>query len=163
MGILDKVGALLPWRSERREPQPALAESLALREDLDRWLQRLMDGPPDSRTLGGPAWMPSVDVTEADDKLIVTVEVPGLERDDLDLGITPEGLIIRGEKREEREDTRKDYRLLERRYGGFVRTVPLPPGLALERAEARVKRGVLTVTIPKAPERTGTRHIPIKT
>ncbi len=54
MGILDKVGALLPWRSERREPQPALAESLALREDLDRWLQRLMDGPPDSRTLGGP-------------------------------------------------------------------------------------------------------------
>ena len=73
-----------------------------------------MDGPPDSRTLGGPAWMPSADVTEADDKLVVTVEVPGLERDDLDLGITPEGLIIRGEKREEREDTRKDYRLLER-------------------------------------------------
>jgi len=51
----------------------------------------------------------------------------------------------------------------ERRCGGFVRTVPLPPGLALDRAEARVKRGVLTVTIPKATERPGTRHIPIGT
>jgi HSP20 family molecular chaperone IbpA len=51
----------------------------------------------------------------------------------------------------------------ERRCGGFVRTVPLPPGLALDGAEARVKRGVLTVTIPKATERPGTRHIPIGT
>jgi HSP20 family protein len=71
--------------------------------------------------------MPSADVHEADDELVVTVEVPGLERDDLDLVITPEGLTIRGEKREERR-TRGRTTVSRVPLRGFVRTVPLPPG-----------------------------------
>jgi HSP20 family protein len=70
-------------------------------------------------------------------------------------------LTIRGEKREEKEAKRKGYELVERRYGSFVRSVPLPPGLDLDRAKARVKRGVLTVTIPKAASFAGMRRIPI--
>lgn len=61
------------------------------------------------------------------------------------------------------EDKRKEYHLVESRYGSFVRTVPLPPGLDLDRAQARVKRGVLTVRFPKAAAGPGTRRIPIKT
>jgi HSP20 family protein len=108
-------------------------------------------------------WTPSADVHETDDELVVTVEVPGLDRDDLDLMITPEGLTIRGEKREEKEKKRKDYHLVEYHYGGFVRTVPLPPGLDLDRAEARVKRGVLTIKLPKAAARPGTYRVPVMT
>jgi HSP20 family protein len=99
---------------------------------------------------------------ETDDEVIATMEVPGLDGDDLDVRLSPESLIVRGEKREEKEAKRKGYELVERHYGSFVRSVPLPPGLDLDRADARVKRGVLTVTIPKAATFAGMRRIPIK-
>lgn len=163
MGIVDKVTALLPWRGERREPPPARSDALTLRDDLDRWLQRLVEEPRGFPALSALGWTPPADVHETDDELMVTVEVPGLDRDDLDLVIAPEGLIVRGEKREAREDERKDFYLAECRYGSFVRTVPLPSGLDLDRAEARVRHGVLTVRFPKAAGRSGARRIPIKT
>ena len=162
MGIIDKVAAVLPWRGERQDP--ARAEVLALRNDFDRWLEPFFE---DTRRLfpeiADFAWTPSADVRETDRELIVTAEVPGLDRDDLDLSITPHGLTIRGEKREEAETRRKDYQVVERRYGSFVRTVPLPPGLDLDRADARVKRGVLTVKIPKTAAFSTMRRIPIET
>jgi HSP20 family protein len=163
MGIIDKVTALLPWRGERREPSAGRAEVVALRDDLDRWLERLFGNPQGVPAISELTLTPAVNVHETDDELVVTAEVPGLDREDLDLAITPGGLTIRGEKRAEREDKRKDHHLVEYRYGSFVRTVPLPPGLDLDRAEARVKRGVLTVTFPKAAARPGTRRIPVKT
>jgi HSP20 family protein len=163
MGIIDKVTALLPWRDERHELRPARAQALALRDDFDRWLERLSEDPWGVPGLTDPRWALSADMHETEDALVVTVEVPGLDRDDLDLTITPEGLTIRGEKREEKKDRRKDYHLVESRYGGFFRIVPLPPGLDLDRAEARVKNGVLTVRLPKAGAGSGTRRIPVKT
>ena len=92
---------------------------------------------------------------ETDDELIVSVEVPGFDRDDLDLTLTPEGLAIRGERQAEADD--------EYVYRNFVLTVPLPPGFDLDHAEARVKRGVLTVRFPKTVAATGTRRIPVRT
>jgi HSP20 family protein len=159
MGIIDKVSGLLPWRRERHQTAPMRAEVLALRDDLDRFLERLVDDPFASES----RWPPSADLHETDDEVVVTTEVPGLDRDDLNLTITPEGLTIRGEKREQKEDKRKDFFVGEYRYGSFVRTVPLPPGLDLDRAEARVKNGVLTVRFPKAGARAGMRRILIKT
>jgi HSP20 family protein len=160
MGIIDKVAAVLPWRGERHEPQRA--DVLTLRDDFERWLEPFFD---DTRHLlpvmSDFPWTPSTDMQETDDELMVTMEVPGLDGDDLDLRLTPQGLTIRGEKREAKETKRKGYELVERRYGSFVRSVPLPPGLDLDRAEARVKRGVLTVTIPKAAAFADMRRIPI--
>jgi HSP20 family molecular chaperone IbpA len=155
MGIMDKVSALLPGRSRepsRTSPRP---DALALRDDMDRWLQRLVEDP----------WglLRSADVHETDDAVVVTANVPGLEPDDLTLMLTPDALVIRGEKREEREDTRDETYLAERREGSFAWSIPLPEGVDLERAEARVKNGVLTVRFPKvtasAPP---ARRIPIR-
>jgi HSP20 family protein len=170
MSIIDKVGALLPWRRERHEPTPARAGGLAFREpgglafrdDLDRWLQRLVDEPRGLHGFTSFASTPSVDMHETDDEVVVTVEVPGVSRDDLDLTISSEGLVIRGETREEREDKRRDYRLVQSRYGSFARSVPLPPGLDLDSANARLKDGVLTVRFPKVDTRPGMRRVPIK-
>src|SRR5688572_4278156 len=153
MGVIDKVServtALLPSRRERRDPHhelpPVGAEVLALRDNLDRWLERFFEEPWGFRALGDLQLVPSASVHETDKDVVVTAEVPGLDRADLDLTITPDGLIIRGEKREEREDVRRDFYVSERRYGSFVRTVPLPDGVDIERANARVDRGVLTV------------------
>jgi HSP20 family protein len=160
MGIMDKITALLPRRGERPEPRPAQTDVMALRDGFDRWLQRFLESPWEDRAPGEP---PSVELHETADAVAVTAEVPGLDRDDVSLMLTPQGLVIRGENREKREDKRKDYYLVESRYGSFVRTVPLPPGLDLDHAEADVRNGVLTVRFPKAAGRSGTRRIPIVT
>ncbi len=96
-------------------------------------------------------------------EVTVTVEVPGLDRWQLELTITSDALAIRGEKQEETEDTTSDAYMLERRYGSFARTIPLPEWLDLDRAEARVDRGVLTVRFPKKPDSGRARWIPVGT
>ena len=161
--IADKVTALIPGRRERPETPPVGAEVLALRDNLDRWLQRFFEEPWGLPAAGDPQWMPAADVHETDRELVVTAEVPGLDRHDLDLSITPEALVIRGEKREDRDDAEQDFYVLERRYGGFVRVVPLPPGVDIAKAEARVHHGVLTVRFPKSARNGGPRRIPIRT
>jgi HSP20 family protein len=161
MGILDKVAALLPGRSERREGSSERG-GLAARQDLDRWWP-MRDEPAGSPAVGGLGWIPPADMHETDDEVVVTMEVPGLDREDLNLVMTPGGLIVRGEKRAEREDKRKDFYVTELRYGSFVRTVPLPPGLDVDRAKARVANGVLTVRFPKVADHPGARRVPITT
>jgi HSP20 family protein len=188
MGLIDKVSELLPWRGERRDPSPPPPRggALSLRDDLDHWLGRLLDEPRGLPALGEPGWMPAANVHETDDDLVVTLEVPGLDPADLDLMLTPGGLIVRGEKHEVWEerptgvrvtpeglivrsearnqpDRRRDVYVAECHYGAFVRTVPLPSGIDLDRAEARVTNGVLTVRFPKTTTRAGTRRIPIHT
>src|SRR5437867_3596112 len=146
MGIFEKVSTLLPHRTERRpDRRPVRAEALALRSDLDRWLERVFDEPLDLAGLVESAAAPTAEVHETNDDVIVEVELPGLDREDVELTATPAGLLIRGERQGEKEAKRKDVDVTERFYGSFVRTVPLPPGLDLDRAEARMKRGVLTV------------------
>ena len=174
MSILDKVTSLLPRHQEREQPRflqqerrapragpRAQPDVLALRDDLDRWLSQFFEGLPAATPPG--AFAPSVDVQETPDEVVVTIEVPGVRPDEFELMLTPEGLVIRGEKREEREDRRRDAWVTERRYGSFVRTVPLRPGLDLDRAEARIEHGVLTVRFPKATGRASARSVPIQT
>jgi HSP20 family protein len=163
MSIVDKISSLLPRHGERRESIQGRDERLAVRDDVDRWLRRFFEEAPDFPASSGRGWTPSADVDETDKEVIVTMEVPGLRREDLDLTLTPEGLMVRGEKREGREDRRKDVYVAERRYGAFVRTIPLPPGVDAERAEARVKDGVLTVRFPRLAARDGSRRVPIGT
>jgi len=172
MGVIDKVTekvtALMPSRRERRDPHnelpPVSAEVLALRDNLDRWLERFFEEPWGFRALGDFQLMPTSSVHETDREVVVTAEVPGLDKSEIDLTITPGGLVIRGEKREETEDSRKDFYVSERRYGRFVRSTPLPEGIDVERAKARVDRGVLTVRFPKLETRTErTRRLSITT
>jgi HSP20 family protein len=172
MGVIDKVTdkltALVPSRRERhhegnQDLPPVGAEVLALRDNLDRWLQRFFDEPWGFPAMGDFQLVPPASVHETDEHIVVTAEVPGLDADNIDLAITPEGLIIRGEKREEREDARRNFYVSERRYGSFVRTVPLPPGIDTDRAEARVERGVLTVRFPKVGTRKQGRRVPVST
>ena len=94
--------------------------------------------------------VPRMDVSETDQAIEVTAELPGLQEKDVEVTLTDNILTIRGEKKAEKDETKKDYRLIERRHGSFSRRMELPAGVDPSRIDARVSNGVLTVTIPKA-------------
>ena len=82
----------------------------------------------------------------------VSVELPGIDQKDVDVSLTDSALTIKGEKKSEQEESKKGYHLLERSYGSFYRSIPLPSGVDADKAAAQFKNGVLTVTLPKTEE-----------
>jgi HSP20 family protein len=105
---------------------------------------------------------PSVDVSEDDAHFIVTAELPGIKREDVNVELEDDVLTIRGEKRRsEREEKKEKRRFVERSYGTFSRSFTLPANADPERIGAGFKDGVLTVTIGKRPE-TKPRVVDIK-
>ena len=93
--------------------------------------------------------LPSMDVTETDKEIEITAELPGLEEKDVQINVADNLLTIRGEKKAEKEEKDKDYRLVERSYGSFERTLALPDGVNLDAIQASIAKGVLKVTVPK--------------
>ena len=104
------------------------------------------------RVAPGPAgWVPPVDLHETADAYVVTAELPGLRRDDLDIQIHDDSLTISGVRRE-REAACEQYHRVERGHGAFSRTFQLPLPVDPERITADLHDGVLTVTCPKTHE-----------
>ena len=98
------------------------------------------------------AFSPSVDVRETDKEIVVSAEIPGMEEKDIQVELAADGLTIRGEKRTETEDKKEGYVRKETSYGSFHRFIPLPAEVQAAKASAELKKGVLTVTLPKTPE-----------
>lgn len=106
---------------------------------------------------------PSTDVTETDKSVNVSVELPGMTEEDIDISLSGNTMTIRGEKKIEHEEERKGVYMSERHYGSFHRTVPLPAGVDPDKAEATYKNGVLTVSLPKTEEALASiKRIPVK-
>lgn len=95
---------------------------------------------------------PAVDVAESDKAYEITAELPGLEEKNIDIKLVNGGLTIRGEKKEETEEKKKDHYVSERRYGSFERYFTLPDGVNADKIEATFKNGVLKVVLPKTEE-----------
>jgi HSP20 family protein len=92
---------------------------------------------------------PSVDVQESAKDIKVTAELPGVDDKDVEVSLSKDSMTIRGEKQEEKEDRGKDFYRMERSFGSFSRTIPLPAEVDTDKAKAEFKKGVLTVTLPK--------------
>jgi HSP20 family protein len=108
-------------------------------------------------------FQPRIDVTDEGDALRVVAELPGMTRDDVELEVVEDMLIISGEKRLESTSEEQGCYRVERSFGHFQRAVPLPAGVDLDRAEARFENGVLTLRVPKAAgEPEAKRRIEIK-
>jgi len=93
--------------------------------------------------------MPTMDVAETDKEIEITAELPGLEEKDVQINVADGILTIRGEKKAEKEQKDKNYRLVERSYGSFERSMQLPDGVDLDAIKATIDKGVLKVTVPK--------------
>ncbi len=100
----------------------------------------------------GPAWEPTADVYEKDDNLIVKAELPGVKKEDIDIELDQESLIIRGERHGEHEVRDEQFYRSERSYGSFYRRLPVPEGVRPDQIHASFADGVLEVRMPKPKE-----------
>lgn len=120
---------------------------------LQNRLRRLFDEPfslslfPDS-----VGWAPAIDVSENETELIVTAELPGMKKEDVDLELADGVLTLKGEKSEESERQEDELHVTERRYGSFRRSLLLPRSVDETGITAEFKDGVLRVTLPKTGE-----------
>ncbi len=95
---------------------------------------------------------PAVDVGETEKAYEITAELPGIDQKNVEVTLANGGITIKGEKKEETEEKKKDYYVSERRYGSFERYFDLPEGIDADKIEATFKNGVLKVTLPKTAE-----------
>jgi HSP20 family protein len=95
------------------------------------------------------SFTPRVDVSETDKEIKISAELPGMEEKDIDVSLTHDTLTIKGEKKAEAEEKGKDYYRIERSYGSFTRSLPLPVEVDTNKVEATFKKGVLEITLPK--------------
>lgn len=120
-------------------------------EEMARMQKRmsdLMEEAESSEAKPG-AISPLADVRETDDALIVTLDLPGVDKKDVDITISEDGLRVVAERKTETEVSEKDFHRRERTYKKFERQVGLPVGVKAEEAKARLEGGVLEITLPK--------------
>ena len=171
----------LPVKVEKKAAAPAHAPMGwspmdLLRREIDQVFEDMMPagwGFPLARAHAGwsaprakeAAWAlsPAVDVTERDKDFEITAELPGLSDKDIDVKLANGILVIKGEKKEERDERRKDYHLTERRYGSFVRSFAVPDHVDADKIEATFANGVLRLTLPKSAQAlAGEKKIAVK-
>jgi HSP20 family protein len=142
--------ALIQW-----EPRRELEPFRGLREEVDRLFESFFRGWPGRWSTQGTVssegkFVPSVNLKENDKEFVLTAELPGLQKDELDVNITDDAVAIKGERKEEKEQKEKSYYFKESSHGTFQRVIPLPDKVEAEKAKAKLKDGVLTLTLPKA-------------
>jgi HSP20 family protein len=95
-------------------------------------------------------WTPDVEMFRRDNALVIRADVPGMTKDDVTVEITDGQVVLRGERKHEKEEKKEGYYRAERTYGAFYRTLALPEGTKADEAKATIKDGVLEVTVPTA-------------
>lgn len=143
MPLIPFRGGTSPW-DELRE----------IREQMDRVLSAAFRG---GRAEAGLEWAPAVDITEKEDQLVLTAELPGMRKEDIEIELENNVLTIRGEKKAEREEKGEQRYVYERQFGSFSRSFTLPRTVNADQIRARFDNGVLTVTMPKVEEAKGKR------
>lgn len=143
---------------------PSLAETLMeplarLRGEVDRLFDDFPARWPAVR-LSLPTGMlvPAVEMTETKRTYKVSVEVPGMEAADVEMHVHDGAIFISGEKKERREEEERGYSYSERSYGSFERRIELPQGSDEKGVKAKIRNGVLEITIPKKPEAAAKRQ-----
>jgi HSP20 family protein len=138
----------------------------SFRREMDRLFDDFF-APAEARSFAAPAQaqagvMPSIDVDETEQAYMVTAELPGIDPKDVELDLRDNALILRGEKRSERQEEDGGRRYSERSYGRFERAIPFATEVDADKVAAKFENGVLKVTLPKnAQARDKTRRIQI--
>ena len=136
---------------------------LAMQYDMSQWFDDVFrqtfgfrGAPSPFRPMGHLSaaslfGMPPADMRETETAHLLAIELPGLSRDDVDLSISGDTLVVCGHKTEEADDASASYRVSERRYGRFERVFPLPSDVDRAHIAAQFRDGLLKITLPKNP------------
>lgn len=104
---------------------------------------------------------PRLDVRETDKEFRVSVELPGVTEDDVEVDVDDDLLTVRAEKKEEREVERADQHVTERMFGVFQRAIRLPESVDAQAVKATLQNGVLEIVIPKSERQARNRRVPV--
>jgi HSP20 family protein len=166
-----RIRELVPWRTRERDQlsrQDSGDAFTALQSEMSRLFDSFFEGfetGPFSKTAFGTlAATPKVDVSESQDSVHVTAELPGMKEEDIEVTLSDGNLLIQGEKRAEKEAKEKNYHRIERSYGSFHRSIPLPAEVDDKKVEASFQNGVLSIVLPKvnpSPNATA-KKIPVR-
>ena len=117
----------------------------------NRWSQPFSWNLPDTKGFNteSEVRVPSVDIVEKDNNIIVRAEIPGIEKNDIEVTLSGDNLTIKGKSKHETKETTEDFHRCEISTGSFSRTLTLPSDVNGEKVKARFSNGLLEVTLPK--------------
>lgn len=151
-----------PTQAPARRDTPRNAFDV-MQQEMDRMLSGFLDdtwmtrpGRTNNPWFGdfsASRFSPSVDVTDEKTHLRITAEMPGMDKDDVEIEVHDGALMLKGEKRAEEKSEEHGYYRTERSFGAFQRVIPLPDDVDGTKAEAHFEKGVLTVRMPKVEPR----------
>jgi HSP20 family protein len=123
-----------------------------LQSEVNRLFDTFFGGGPGD---GGAMrrWVPAMDLLETDNHLVLRADLPGLDREDVNVEIKDGVLTVSGERKAEREERGKDFYRAERAFGSFSRSLSLPENVDADKISAEFDKGVLEIRIPKPEER----------
>jgi HSP20 family protein len=125
-------------------------------------LRRMFDVEPAMRSSFSFS-APAIDMSEDEKTYKISAELPGLDSKDIDISVSGDMLVLKGEKRQEKEEKDKNYHYSERAYGSFQRAFELPASVDRDKVAADFSKGVLTITLPKtAQAQKPTKKIEVK-
>lgn len=129
-----------------------LRDSMSLRKRMDRLFDDFFTEKGESKEMISGTWSPSVDINDAENVLVLTAELPGIEEKDIEIEIEGNTLILKGKREFEKETKKEDYHRIERSYGSFYRSFTLPNYVDKDKIEAKHDKGLLKITMPKKLE-----------
>lgn len=166
------ISDLIPWKRKDQGlegQRQAENQLLDLQSQIDRLFEDFYRRPFGLRPFlndfnGLGDFSPRMDIDESEQEITVSVELPGIKPEDVEISLEDNTLTISGEKQAEEEQEGKRYYRVERSYGSFSRRIPLPTEVEEEKIDASLKDGLLKVTLPKSKEaQQKSKRIPIKT
>lgn len=146
---------ITPVKDDKKQTPVVRKENpiVSLQEEMNKLFEEF------TRGFHKPHWLEPIsdfsaklDMKDTGKTVVVTAELPGVEMKDIEVQLEDKTLVIRGEKRFEKEENDKNYYRMERSYGSFYRVLPMPCAIDKERIEASFKNGVLKVSLPKTEE-----------
>ena len=159
----------------------AMTPLASLREEIDNLFDRFSEDWPSLPRLFGHGWTypvadlerrlkatkleltPRVDVTETNEAYDIAMELPGMTEEQIEVSMSDDSLSVKGEKKSEHEEKKKNYHISERSYGSFQRTFRIPSGVDRDSVEASYTKGILNISLPKTEEaKQGKRSIEVK-
>lgn len=143
------------------DPSWAAGPFMLIQREMSRLLDDVARGVPTTGAARGALLAPRLDVRETDNEFRISVELPGVSEDEVEVNVDDDLLTIRAEKKEEREVEKADQHITERRFGVFQRTLRLPDAVDPNEVKADLENGVLQITIPKSQSQGRSRRVQV--